>query len=332
VPVDNPAVTEATHPGPTPPRRPGSVRRTTNLDVTRGADTALMAVDCIAGAGRDLVTSPGGATVAGEAALTVDVGAAGTIESVRSDPPAELVALVGLRAGFGFHRVARDVLARFDGTLIGALVSDLSGAPAPSGYAAVRERILLGLADPRTRSDGGSPRIDVCAGWRAGGAALQGLAAGEDLPFVAEPPLAPELGMADADAWHPMARLGARQSRRVRRLDLWREGDALVVDAMFRDSAADPDLTVRIVHEYAMSAVVEVAGFVIRQLAVTPGSLPFPADCPAAAGSAALFVGQPLKTLRSSVGRLGRGPGSCTHLNDLLRTLADLPVLASHLP
>jgi hypothetical protein len=31
-------------------------------------------------------------------------------------------------------------------------------------------------------------------------------------------------------------------------MDLWREGERLMIDAMFRDSATDPDLTPRVVH------------------------------------------------------------------------------------
>ena len=136
----------------------------------------------------------------------------------------------------------------------------------------------------------------------------------------------------DADAWHAMPPLGVRQSRRLRRLDFWRDGDRVMVDTMFRDSATDPDLTERVVHEYAVTAILDGDSFTVLEIEATPRVLPFPTDCPFAAGSAALILGQPVADLRTTVRLLSRGPVSCTHLNDLFRSLADVPVLARLLP
>jgi hypothetical protein len=55
-------------------------------------------------------------------------------------------------------------------------------------------------------------------------------------------------------------------------------------------------------------------------------------ECPGAAGSAARLVGQPVGALRRIVGDELRGTSTCTHLNDLLRSLADVPHLVALLP
>jgi hypothetical protein len=144
--------------------------------------------------------------------------------------------------------------------------------------------------------------------------------------------MAPDLSAGnDPLGWHTMEPLGARQSRRLRRMDVWREGDRLLIDAMFRDSTADPDLTPRVVHEYSITAVIDSESLVVLEIQAEPRSLPFPADCPLAAESAQLVVGLPITSLRGAVGKLSKGPGSCTHLNDALRYLADAAGLVRHL-
>jgi hypothetical protein len=294
-----------------------------------------MSISAMTGAARDLLTTPRGEEVSGVASLGITIGTNGLIAEANllpASPSAQM--LVGKRVGFGFRSSVKDLLAELSGTPLGLLVDDLSGAPAPSGYGAIREQVLLGPPEPLvSEGDGSAPRGDVCAGWRVEGSAYVHVTSGRPLPFVAEPPMAPDLSAAhDPLGWHPMEALGARQSRRIRRMDLWREGDRLMIDAMFRDSTADPDLTPRVVHEYAIAAVVDSESLVVQQIRAEPRSLPFPADCPLAAESAQLVVGLPITSLRGTVGRVSNGPGSCTHLNDALRFLADAAVLVRHLP
>jgi hypothetical protein len=58
--------------------------------------------------------------------------------------------------------------------------------------------------------------------------------------------------------------------------------------------------------------------------------LPF-LSCPSAVGTAQAVVGTPLRELRTTVlERLARTAG-CTHLNDALRALAEVPVLLAKL-
>jgi hypothetical protein len=331
-----------TLPGPVPeaapPRRPGSVRRTSHLDVTSRAGAGFMGLVSIAGAARDLVTrDAGSAAVVDDASLAItfdDVWRIASVDQHPAEPSCQ--ALVGAGVGFGFRSSMKDLLVLLGSSPLGLLVDDLSGAPAPSGYGAIRERIVLGLPDPPMpagMTDAVNQQTDVCAGWRAQGLPTRRRMAGEPMPFVAEPPVAPDLDGGDPMAWHAMPALGLRQSRRIRRLDVWPEGELLRVDVMFRDSTVDPDavLTERVVHEYAVSATLDRGSRVVKEMVAVPRSLPFPTDCPLAAGSAALIVGQCTDTLRTAVRHVSRGPVSCTHLNDLFRSLADVELLVGHL-
>jgi hypothetical protein len=55
-------------------------------------------------------------------------------------------------------------------------------------------------------------------------------------------------------------------------------------------------------------------------------------ECPFAAASAARLDGHAVGELRELVGREFKGTTTCTHLNDLLRSLADLARLVALLP
>jgi hypothetical protein len=344
-------------PEPAPVRAAGSVRRTSHLDVSRRPGP-FSAVASIAGAARDLLTTGEGSVELGAARLAVGIDEAGVVDAVAQDPvDPSCRALVGARTGFGFRSATKELLGRLDGSLLGLLVDDLSGAPAPAGYASIRERKLAGepvdLAPPggagaaaaASLPPGGAARLaagagplsraatqtDVCAGWRAQGIPTRRRQEGRELPFDDEPPLAPSLDGDDPLAWHAMPVLAPGQTRRIRRLDLRAEGDVLAVDVMFRDSLVDPDGTARVVHEYAVAATVDRATLVIRSIHADPRALPFLTDCPLAAGSAAFLVGEPVHDLRRRVKQLSRGPASCTHLNDLFRSMADVAALAGHL-
>jgi Protein of unknown function (DUF2889) len=324
---------------PAPPRRAESIRRTSHLDVTtRAGDGFMNSIVSIGGGARDLVTDAEGvAAVVAVARLHVSMDGEGRIDAVEQDPvwPA-CDELLGTRVGFGFRSAVKNLLVDLTGSPLGLLVDDLSGAPAPSGYGAIRERTVLGLPDPPIPAGaaGVYQQADVCAGWRTGGLPLRSRMAGQSLPFSAEPPVAPSLQGADAVAWHAMDRLKMRQSRRIRRLDLWADGAVLRVDAMFRDVTVDPDpdLTVRVVHEYALTAEIDPDSLTVLAAHADPRSLPFATDCPFAASSAELIVGHHVGDLRTAVRTISRGAHSCTHLNDLLRSLADVSVLAPLLP
>jgi hypothetical protein len=117
--------------------------------------------------------------------------------------------------------------------------------------------------------------------------------------------------------------------RRARRVDLWHDGDAVAIDVGFQDSGTNPTGGDRIaIHEYHASALAE--GGALTALTVDARILPF-VECPGAVANAQRLLGTPLLEMRSKV--LSTLPGilGCTHLNDVLRSMAEVPQLAAKL-
>jgi hypothetical protein len=115
--------------------------------------------------------------------------------------------------------------------------------------------------------------------------------------------------------------------RRRRRIDLT-VGRALTVDAMFRDSHFDGDGNESAVHEYGLRAEIDTETLLLTELEATPRVLPY-IECPRAAASALRLVGFPLAEVRDRVRAELVGTSTCTHLNDLLRSLEDVNGLRS---
>jgi hypothetical protein len=119
--------------------------------------------------------------------------------------------------------------------------------------------------------------------------------------------------------------------RRARRIDVWRDESGMIeIDAYFQDSSGDPGPSRVAVHEYVLRATADPETMTL--VTVTPDAriLPF-MECPAAVDTAQVVVGTPLADLRRTVlERLAKTNG-CTHLNDALRALAEVPVLLRHL-
>jgi hypothetical protein len=111
--------------------------------------------------------------------------------------------------------------------------------------------------------------------------------------------------------------------RRRRRIDVT-PGDPVVVDATFRDTYGAPDGE-GILHEYRVHATVSADGL-LASLSAEPRVLPWP-ECPVAADHVGALVGTPVADLARETGRTLTGLGSCTHLNDLLRSLSCVPRL-----
>jgi len=132
----------------------------------------------------------------------------------------------------------------------------------------------------------------------------------------------------DPLAWHHLADPAAGTVRRRRRTDVTPSGDGgrAAVDAMFRDTYVEPDGSLSVLHEYAVVATVDRRRGSLTSVVADPRVLPA-TECPSAAASATLMVGAPVADLRALVRRDLRGTGTCTHLNDLLRSMADVPVL-----
>ena len=78
------------------------------------------------------------------------------------------------------------------------------------------------------------------------------------------------------------------------------------------------------------TAVVDPVDHTLVSAEATPRVLPFP-ECQWAAPNVKQLVGMPVTGFRSSVQRTLTELQACTHLNDMLRGLAEVPALVAHL-
>ena len=113
--------------------------------------------------------------------------------------------------------------------------------------------------------------------------------------------------------------------RRRRRIDLSMDEQSWNVDAMFRDTYGEDDGVESVLHEYSVEATFEDG--IVATISAVPHVLPFP-ECPLAADNVGRLVGVRAEHLREVVRTDLSGIDGCTHLNDLLRALADVPDLA----
>ena len=118
--------------------------------------------------------------------------------------------------------------------------------------------------------------------------------------------------------------------RRARRLDVWVD-ELIHIDVGFQDSATSPDGGDRIaVHEYYVSASADPETFEVVTLTADPTVLPY-AECPGAAPNVTRLIGTDLRQFRLAVLEHLPGIVGCTHLNDVLRSMADVPQLVRRL-
>ena len=328
-----------------PPRAPGSVRRTTTVDILRpnGVDAELVLV----GRGRDLLTDADDAPhvlATAEVEAIIDYAEAQRLTEISSTPEiSDLQQLIGRSASTGFRAAIDAAVAGHDviGHLVYQLLDDLPVATLISGYAPQHARAQAGTwADEQKRkpmqktAPAGLAMLqqaDLCAGWKAGGTIMQGFT--ENNPPVVTGPDAPSLDDGDDPlAWHELlGPLPIQGMRRRRRIDVLpdAEGAAWSFDAHFRDSYRD-DEGETVVHEYTVVGHVDVDAGIFLDAEATPRVLPW-FECPEAAASAGRLAGRPLDSLRPGVRAEFLGATTCTHLNDMLRALADVAVLAARL-
>jgi hypothetical protein len=319
-----------------PARVPGSIRRTSNLDMWSDPDDRrTMWMRCRA---RDLLTTPdASAHVLGSARLDVRTGAQRVVEDITADPPhAGLDHLVGQRGGGGFRKQIDTAIPgeREAGTLLFYLLDDLPAAALIGGYvwsrfdASGNERSAM--PTPPRQSTAAAPQAsameNICAGWETGGTAMRLMSSGR--PPMGTTPVAPDLVPRDDPlAWHELDELPRASMRRRRRVDVLAiDGGLVTVDAMFRDSCGTPEGAEVVVHEYTMHATADAASGTLRTITAEPRVLPF-VECPSASTNVSRLVGLPLVDFRSTVLEALTGTDCCTHLNDALRALAEVPVL-----
>ena len=313
---------------PTPPRPPGSIRRTSSIDTVRPDGLAGRLI--MTARARDLVTTDRD-TVLDEVHVTFDLDPNGVVRGVDTrSANSDLRDLVGLSVGPGFRAnalAAHPELAETE-PLLNLVVDDLPGAALVSGYARLHSDEMGEMAAGAMER-----RADMCAGWVSDGVMMTSIRERGRVPTPIGPPSPPLTRDDDQMAWHRLDPLPPNATRRVRRIDVAPHGDTglLAVDSMFRDSHFGEGSSETSVHEYAVEATVQADTRVITSITATPHVLPW-VECPNAIDSAKRLVGVQLDDLRHRVRSSFTGPSTCTHLNDTLRSLEDVAGLLARLP
>jgi hypothetical protein len=310
----------------TPPRRPGSIRRTTTHECQR--HEGLSGPVTVEARGRDLLTDPAARAVVLDASSLTVVGdfTTGILEAVDGEPPDPgLDGLVGSSVYAKFRNAVEHALPGLasSSSVRFQLLDDLPTVLMLSG----RVPRVAGV-ELRMSTDRRPPITDLCAGWAEGGSAITFSTDGRAPMQVG--PTAPTLDGADDDAWHDVGLLPPDSTRRRRRLDVWEEAGRAHVDCFFRDSHADGDGLETVVHEWHVTAALDAHTLEFETCGAEMGPLPF-VECPGARSSALRLVGTTPEGLRRSVRKTFVGPSTCTHLNDTLRSFEDLGALLTTL-
>jgi hypothetical protein len=321
--------------GYAPLRRAGSVRRTTSIQ-SRWPDGSGRDWELV-GRARDVLTPiDGGAPVEFcRGGFTIVASPRREIVAITTEPRhARDRELVGIRAGGASREAIGSVMGDIRHTPLFQLLDDFAGASLVAGWiwmhwdpnwpSTIEKMTLV------AKNDFKGPRMNICTGFAEGSSALDASLTRAKIGRTRIDVL-PLENPADPIGWHAMESPEGPVMRRARRIDLWREGPSIVVDAGFQDSGNMPDGGRAAIHEYRVHAVIEAETMILQSLKAIPLILPF-RECPGAAINALRMVGQPIVEFRQRVIETLPGTAGCTHLNDVLRALADVPDLGKHLP
>lgn len=318
--------------GTPPARRPGSVRRTSTVLMSWPAGPS--AELHLKGRARDLVTPVvGEPRVIAAANLYAVTGRERDIQRIESDPAvAGLERLIGCRAGGNLRAsIAAELPGEMEnGTPLHLLLDDLAGSTLISGFTLILWGKVFPEIGERMKVGAGTRVMrDVCAGFRDGSAAIKpdGTMAGLHQNTT---PTGRIDDPTDPLSWHELDDHSGMAMRRARRIDVWYDGGELRIDSMFRDSVWNPAGQEVVLHEYEIFAAADRASGTVDSVTAVPRVLPY-AECPGAAPNASWMAGTDLRTMRSEVLQRLRNADCCTHLNDGLRALAEVPVLATAL-
>jgi hypothetical protein len=308
------------------------------LDVTPrrklalAADVRGCAVDCLSSQSSPL------RRVDLSAAIDDD-GVLGRFECV-PDPPIELL---GRTAGRGFRAALQPLTESGPtGRLLRRMLWDLPILAQVAGQTA-----LLDHDAARAEMTFNRRGTDQCSGWRADGEMMRRVDGNAGILVM---PLGPRTTHSLTERWigrqpalAPMAtrrervlEVGSRDPAGLR--DLRGQGPVTV---RYRDSYADPDGLSRALHEWTVHTVLADSGLGgsglagsgdarFGKFAVEAGRLPW-VECPAAGLSAHRLDGHAMADVEQMIGAGFAGISTCTHLNDTLRGLAELPDLIASL-
>jgi hypothetical protein len=234
----------------------------------------------------------------------------------------ELRQLAGARADRGLRSRLAALLPRHQESTVYQLLDDLAGGSLVAPFALTRWLPVLRPGQPLELA---RPAVGVCTGFMAESSAHLPGAFDNQCLSPAGTPVHP----ADPDGWHQFTEFAGPATRRSRRIDV-SLGDGIEIDAWFQDSSTDPAGGRMVVHEYSISAVADPRTYALAHLSAIPRVLPYD-ECPLAITKIGSLIGTTLGELRAAVPRRLPGVDGCTHLNDMLRALAGVPVLVAAL-
>jgi hypothetical protein len=325
-----PVTRELTGPKPlTPLRYPASVRRTSTLVVTwpDGAD----APGLFDGRCRDILTLDPDSepTVLARGSITARVTLDRIIHGLSTDPvlPA-LDGLEGLSAARGLRGELRARIEQEmrDGTPTYQLLDDLAPVSlvANTAFSAWPEKAPSWYGNHRRERVANRPPEGICVGIRPGSSGMRRDGSPPTpIQMAIVPPLA---NGADPFGWHEFYSPADVSMYRARRIDAWLDGGTIVVDSAFQDSVLLPEGSRKAVHEYALKLIADAESLILKSIEAEPHVLPR-MECPQAPENLKVLIGAPMEALRAEVLVHLRGTAGCTHLNDAIRALADVPKL-----
>ncbi len=313
--------------GPCPVRSTHSVRRTSTIDThwPEGRDGPMS----MRGDARDIFT---GASLTEQKVLSTasfDILASGAREilSIESSPALpNRASLEGVRAGGQSRKATSSQVSIMNAehSPLHLLLDDFAGASLVAGWA--WSRWMDGDLTTPDKNNTALPRMEgICAGFRPGASSLD--SEGRPLQSIQSSAFVESIiNPADWGGWHSVRRQEGVAMRRARWMEVRRVERLFEVSSGFQDSATDPSGRRVAVHEYRLNAKIDCETSILTEVNADPRILPY-RECPAAAANIGRLMGVSVEELRREV--LDRLPGTlgCTHLNDMLRSLADIPRL-----
>ncbi len=248
-------------PQPTPARAPGSIRRTSHIDITFVGDELHLV-----GASRDFITGESPA-VRAEATVIAELGRDHRLRRLTATGgEIDASQLVGTIVGSGFRaRIDPAMPATATGSPLFALLDELPVAAVISGYSRMYE---AGHDDQRGAA---AQMADVCSGWRSEGLMIRSIKATGRMPVPFGPP-APPAETGDELAWHHLPRIPVGGMRRRRLIDVTPDITGFEVFATFRDAHVNTDGIERVLHEYTLAATLGTDGRITASTATPRGA------------------------------------------------------------
>lgn len=323
---------------PAPPRKANSVRRTMSIDVSwpDGETGGRLFV----GRCRDYRTPPEGGTgrVLDEAEFNARLSEDKTITAITATPaPPKIDSLVGVRGGNHLRLFIKETMPELisQGAPIYLPLDDISGTSLVSAMSWAHWHEIDWVERMRTAFKPGeiqklmADRVNVCWGLAEGNSGVTGEGGRNG---VAQADAGDVRNPADPEGWHELSENEGPGFRRARRIEVQRDDAAglIRIDAAFQDSVKRKSGGRGAIHEYNLKATADLATGKLLTLEPEARILPF-GECPGAIHNTQRLVGRTLSEIREAVLEQLRGPQGCTHLNDALRALAEVPKLAGYL-